>query len=288
MKRGIGYACLGLLLGALLYEFGPDGSSDAGISSGIPEPVRSTMARLRSRRPFRRCEAALELGRLQSGAAVPFLIPLLSDTEDAMPLLERPLQGSMMGSRSRAVRECAVTALGQMGAAATPVLIQAAGGSDAEIRRHAVSVLSFSADPPATQFMEGLLEDPDPLLRIAALTSVVQHGRPGKSEAIRRALQDSESRVRTQALVFASAESEGWVYDVLIHASRDADVEVRSVAVDRLGARGDGRAVDILIDRLSDPDLAVRQRAHNSLRLLTREDFGGDPAAWRAGRGTGR
>lgn len=288
MKRKVGWVALALLLAALAYEFAPDGSSETGIPEGVGRPVRSAIARLRSRRPSRRCEAAHELGRLRAGAAAPFLISLLDDSEEAMGPGERILQTLMMGAQSRPVGACAESALAQLGAAATPGLMEAFRRPGAGLRRRATHLLALSADPQATQFMAAYLEDPDPYLRGEALIAVVQNRHPGRIEAIRRALHDPDSQLRRSALTYTAGEQGPWVYDTLLQAANDADAGVRALAVDRLGRVGGPRALDVLIARLSDDDLSIRQHAHTSLRTLTHVDRGSNPADWKTWRESGR
>jgi HEAT repeat protein len=288
VKKKAAWTGLVLLLAALAYEFGPDGSSEAGIPEGTSTTVRKAIARLRSRRPSRRCDAAFALGRLGAGTAAPFLIPLLNDAADAMGPVERIFQGLMMGAQSRPVRSCAETALSQLGAAATAGLTEAFRHPDAGIRQRATHLLALSTDPKATQFLSAYLEDRDPFLRGEALLAVAQNRHPSRIEAIRRALGDVDAQVRRLALLHAGSEQGPWVYDALFRAASDPDAAVRSLAVDRLGSLGDQRAIDVLIDRLSDDDLSVRQSAHHSLRMLTHADRGSNPADWKAWRKNAR
>ena len=284
MKRKAGWLFLALVLVILGYEFAPDGSSERGIPPGTSPPVRKAIARLHSRRPSRRCDAAHTLGRLGAGEAVPFLLPLLSDSQEAMGPAERVIQGLMMGAQSRKVGACAETALSQLGAAATSGLIEVFGRPDAGIRRRAAQLLALSKDPRATEFLSAYLQDPDPELRQEALIAVVQNRHPEQINAMRRALQDADGRVRRTALLYVSSEQGSWVNEAILQAANDSDPGVRSLAVDRLGRLGDPRAIDVLIGRLSDDDLSVRQRAHASLRMLTRADRGPNPADWKAWR----
>jgi HEAT repeat protein len=226
----------------------------------------------------------VELGRLGAGTAVPFLIPLLADSQDAMGPVERMLQGLMLGARSRAVRDCAETALAQLGPSATSGLIGAFRHPDDGIRRRATHLLALSPDPNAARFLAAYLADSDPFLRGEALIAVVQNRQPEKIDAIRRDLLDHDAQVRRLALVYAGGESGPWVYDAVLQAANDAEPAIRGLAVDRLGPLGDPRAIDVLIDRLSDADLTVRQCALKSLRMVTGVDHGADASAWRAWR----
>lgn len=284
MKRKIVWIALAVLLAVAWYEFGPDGSAEEGIPAGTTPEVRREIARLRSRRPARRCEAALELGRLSAGDAARRLVPLLSDEEEAMGPVERILQSLMMGSPSRKVADCAATALGQLANLATGDLIGAVDNADTRIKSRALRVLALSSDTRAVEFMAARIDDADAGVRRQALISVAQNRHRERARAIQQALRDPNAETRGLALTFIDANDAPWGFPATLQAASDPDAAVRGTAADRLGALGDARAIDALIDRLSDGDPGVRQRALNSLRLLTNADRGSDPAAWRQWR----
>lgn len=276
-----------MILYLLVYKYGPDGSDDAGIPDSVPAATRKIMAKLRSRRPARRCAAAFELGRMKAAEAAPFLVRMLNDEADSMASGERLLQSVIGGDLARPVSSCASTALNQLGPAATTALRAAIDDSDSAIRNRARRLLALSPEPAAVQTMAPLLSSPQFNLRKEALISVAQSGLPSRIEAIRNALKDDDAEVRGLALTYACAERQPWVFDAILAAAHDSDATVRALAMDRLGPRGDARAIDTLIGGLTDRDLGVRQRAHKSLCMITRVDRGTDAAAWREWRKAG-
>src|SRR5262249_40398364 len=58
------------------------------------------------------------------------------------------------------------------------------------------------------------------------------------------------------------------------------DVERRVSAIRILGELRDERAAELLVDLLADRGNGIPGQAHKSLVLVTRQDFGTDPAKW--------
>jgi HEAT repeat protein len=228
------WVSLFLLLAAASYQFGPDGSSEAGIPAGLRPQVRKSIARLRSRRPSRRCDAAFSLARLRAAPAVPYLIALLPDEQDSVGPVERLFQTLMMGGLSRPVWGCATTGLEQIGEPATPALIAAFASSNPQVRARATQVLAMNRDPEAARFLSGHLDDSDPFTRRQALIAVAQSELPDKPGAIRRALHDPDPVVRALAIGYAGPELGPWAYDAVVRAAQDPDPSVRERAVSRL------------------------------------------------------
>jgi len=60
----------------------------------------------------------------------------------------------------------------------------------------------------------------------------------------------------------------------------DTNVDVRLAAARNMGLTKDPSAIPALADSLSDSDPAMQRRAVESLRLLSKKDFGSDVSAW--------
>ena len=67
----------------------------------------------------------------------------------------------------------------------------------------------------------------------------------------------------------------------LIEALKDDSKKVRCSATEALGTTGDNRAVEPLIQRLKDSDQFVRSDARDSLKKITKQDFGEDYEKWK-------
>jgi hypothetical protein len=67
----------------------------------------------------------------------------------------------------------------------------------------------------------------------------------------------------------------------LIDALNSESSSIREFALGCLGEMGDITAAEPMIDRLADKEASVREAAAEHLSLLTDQDLGEDPAAWR-------
>jgi len=94
------------------------------------------------------------------------------------------------------------------------------------------------------------------------------------------ALGDDNPDVRRAAARGLGTIGDKRAIEPLIAALKD--MEVRVYAAGALGRLGDRRAIEPLLAALGDDNPDVRQCAAVALKKLTGQDFGRDPAAWRA------
>lgn len=130
-------------------------------------------------------------GKLTPVSASPPLIAPVS--------FEQPAEGEPKGFKPLAEwteQEAAADALGRIGAAAVPELVQALANPDPAVREKAVGVLGrMGADAaPAVPNLVKLLNDPDPVVRKAAARTLGRIGPAAKDAvpSLMRALLEPE------------------------------------------------------------------------------------------------
>jgi hypothetical protein len=100
-------------------------------------------------------------------------------------------------------QEAAEDALGRIGAAAVPALVQALHSADLEVRRKAIEVLGRMGDEAAASVPDliPLLDDPDPQIRKSAARTLGQIGPSAKDAvpALMRTLLQPQPRTSTTA-----------------------------------------------------------------------------------------
>jgi HEAT repeat protein len=204
---------------------------------------------LRSRRWWRRAEAAERLGLMRSRAAVEPLVALMGDevgevrmrAARALGLIRgttsvRPLVQALADpSRWSAIRVAEI--LINVGAEAVDELLAAWDGLPRQARVSALDVLGRIRSHKAVDLMTRCLADADPDVRARAAHGLGLIGDPQAAEA-------------------------------LLGALRDAEWPVRAMAAKALGRLGDPRAVPALCDALRDRQWWVRANAGEALRRL--------------------
>jgi len=142
----------------------------------------------------------------------------------------------------------------------------------------------FGGEPVYVETYLQALEDPDSAVRAVSVKALALHGSPEHAPRIAELLrEDDEPLVRREAARALQRLHNERVVDALIAATdaqREEDIDVRASAARALGQYPDRRVVQALIAALSDRRLIVNREARTSLRILTGEDFGYDPAEW--------
>jgi HEAT repeat protein len=149
----------------------------------------------------------------------------------------------------------------------------------------------FANAPPYLALFEDNADDPDPSVRAVAIRGLANHGESRHAPLLAAALKDADPLVRLEAArglqrlhnpdAVAALLDAARPFDPL-HASRggEAQADVRAEAAIALGQYAEPRVVESLIGALRDDSLAVNRAAETSLRTLTGNDLGLDPAAW--------
>jgi HEAT repeat protein len=219
--------------------------------------VRST----RRWMPWRRALAVRTLGWLGAPETVPLLIDRVSD-------------------RSRAVRECAVRALGRIGderaLSLLGELFRAPGRVGTGVVYDALVAFGHRAEP----IVVGALGSPIESVRVAACFGTAALAEPGVARReLEPRLADAAAPVRAAAAealgeIGGSALPEG-----LARASRDERATVRAAATTALGSYDDPRATEVAVNALLDPDRDTAIRAGEALVRLARGPVAGPSAS---------
>ncbi|WP_214084338.1 HEAT repeat domain-containing protein [Methanoculleus sp.] len=244
--------------------------------SGAPACDRDTgrlIARLSSRDPETRYQAAGCLGDAGVPGAVEPLAALLADPEVG-------------------VRWKATEALGKLGSPAVGPLAGGLRSDDVDVRWMAAVALGEIGDPAAIPALMGALNDEDAYVRSRAALALGAIGEVAR-EGLVANLSTGNERVRWgAALALGSIGGESAIA-ALIGALRDPDGDVRQQACGALGDIGEP-ALPSLIEALRTDDEALRQGAIAALDLVGRPAVAplalalGTGDDWRVRRGAAR
>jgi HEAT repeat protein len=152
---------------------------------------------------------------------------------------------------------------------------------------------NFAGEPVYIALFERALADTDPLVRMAAVRGLANHGEPRHVESLVPLLKDSSVEVRVEAARALQRLHGDAAADPLIVSVRqndplnpglasESEPEVRAEAAVALGQYDEARVLRALIAALDDTDLSVNRNAQRSLKVLTGQDFGLDRIAWLA------
>lgn len=217
-------------------------------------------------------DALKEIGHVST---IPFLPPLLGDVDPGvrahaahalcslgwMPATDEELVSFFIaiGRYSKAA------AVGQ--AAVGPLLALLTDESGAK-RRAVTEALSEIADARVIEAMTHMMEDPDPSVRIAALTTLGRTGDPSYATVILQQLDHPDKNVRACALESLTKIGYADALPLLMNALQDSDWSVRAVAAAALGTSGDSRALEPLQKALKEADGDVRQAVAEAIGRL--------------------
>ncbi|MCH2133278.1 MAG: HEAT repeat domain-containing protein [Phycisphaerales bacterium] len=158
-----------------------------------------------------------------------------------------------------------------------------------DLRREGVVLLSNApfggVEAYLKMYRDYVVNDPNPLVRAAAITALARHG--DESDAIlispylSREAEPNET-VRWYAALALQRLHDPEVIGVLETAMRDEDEtgEIRAAVCVALGQYPEDRVVQLLLLALDARELAVNTEAAQSLMLLTGQEFGLDRVAW--------
>lgn len=244
-------------------------------ASAVSGAIRSFVDRLYSPDPRERAEAACQIGRRHAEAtsAIPILLSMLGDDVpvpalecEMSPWLRRTLANSpdaQKWAQTSPAKEAA-EALGDIGNAAVPGLLQALSHSDWKVRSHAALGLGeVDQIVELAQVVDALgnrLGDGHPNVRDRAAWALGEIEDPTAVEPLLKALQDSEAGVRARA-AWALGEIENpTAVTGLLAALADGDASVREKSVWALGEIESELAVEGLLPLLGDANPKVRRQ----------------------------
>jgi len=157
---------------------------------------------------------------------------------------------------------------------------------DADLRRRSITQLStssFGGEEPYVRTYRLLSDDVDPTVRAACIKALGMHGTAADSPLIARFLADESPIVRWEAAVaLQKIHDPAAARPLMDRLHADPDLDVRAAAATALGQYAQPAVFNSLVAGLNDRDFAVAANSRESLRLLTGEDLGDDPAPWLA------
>lgn len=157
---------------------------------------------------------------------------------------------------------------------------------DADKRREAVVRLSnadYGGDEPFVRLYRLLLDDPDPMVRAAAVTALGEHAPASDGPLLAAMLEDESAYVRWEAAKALQKVHHPGVAAALSAAlTKDEDADVRTAAATALGQYADATVFQTLVSALGDRNRGVVRAANESLRTLTGQDLDADAAQWLA------
>jgi HEAT repeat protein len=211
----------------------------------LPSSIRGFVDRLYSTDPRERAEAACEIGRRHGDAvgAIPLLISMLSD-DVTVPAIECEMGAWLRRARSQSAgaqkwmetspAKEAAEALGDIGNAAVPALVQALGAGEWKVRKFAAVGLG----------------EVDHIIELATVV-----------DALAARLGDAHSEVRERSAWALGEIESATAVNPLLQALQDSDVRVRARAAWALGEIEDPSAVSGLLTALADNEAVVRERS---------------------------
>jgi HEAT repeat protein len=242
----------------------------------VPDAIRGFVDRLYSPDPRERAEAACQIGHqhAKAASAIPILLSMLSDdvSVSAIECTMSPWLGRSLATTADARKwsetspaKEAAEALGDIGNASVPGLLQALGSSNWKIRKFAaVGLGEVSQILDRTQVIAALashLTDVHPDVRERSAWALGEIEDAAAVEPLLNALNDGEARVRVRAAwALGEIESPSAV-NGLLTALNDSDGSVREKSVWALGEIQSPSAVDGLVPLLKDSHATIRRLA---------------------------
>jgi aminopeptidase N len=145
-------------------------------------------------------------------------------------------------------------------------LAVALANPDSNVRLDAVSDLPEIDDQQASGILTSVAsQDPDPLVRAAALHAIADRRAETSNPALMRALADSDPRVRKAAIVAMEGSQAEDSLPNLAMALQDSDASVRATAVEAIAEIGGEGARRLLESVLADESAVVREAASEHL-----------------------
>ena len=248
------------------------GQSQAKVSlENLPQnthpEIKQLIERLYSQDPVERVTALSKLGENSTKAvhSIPFVIPLLGDTEAVLQ------QGGATQFESTDVASEAVKVLAKLGQPAVEPLIDALGDNNSIIRANAIEALGVIGDMRAEDpLMTILIEDKDVTVRQSSAEALGRLGDSRSLKSLTVALSDRRSKVQESARKaiqkIISDMKDKHELTPLHVCLKNRESVVRRMAAKALLELKDPRSVDALIDALNDTDAEVQRQVKEALR----------------------
>lgn len=275
------------------------------IPANLDPEVRMQIENLLAEDPAIRGNAVIELGKMRSADAVPFLIEMFRDMESF------EFRREFMTVYIISPAELSIEALANTGTVALPQLIHALrNNEDHNVRNGAAKALGLIGHADAFPALAAALRDEDFGVATTAATAIAELHDPRSLDALLDAmpyfskmnwggiagaivllgderaidpliaeLKAGDKITATEALGGLKATK---AIDLIVDLLNDTNMHCRSVAATALGDIGGESVVKPLIDLLKDePDESVRASVKFSLIKITGKEFGDDYSKWK-------
>jgi HEAT repeat protein len=198
------------------------------------------------------------------------------DVIDALAQLglrAQPALECAIADKRQVVRQLALRCLGRIAHPSfVPLLTKALGDESPEVRRESTGALGALGDAATPVLVDALNNTDEGVRRIAARLLASKTGKT-VLDALSAALrQDRDPSVRCIAAKSLGAMSNRTGVATLCHALSDSDPEVRRTSIDSLRKLGELSAVPLLSKLLRDEEATVRRTAAEALGVLRSEE----------------
>lgn len=172
------------------------------------------------------------------------------------------------------VRDFVAQALGELNnLVISPELVNALNDDDKNVRISIAHALGSTKDAAVVpQLADKLLNDPNELVRGAALSGLQQIAHPSIVPALAQALQQEAGKharfLRARIIRALIAIGDSRCISVIVSVLQDENAEIRKTAIRSLGTLGQSAPVEALIPMLHDSDEKVQEQAVKTLEEL--------------------
>ncbi|HEV7136805.1 MAG TPA: HEAT repeat domain-containing protein [Steroidobacteraceae bacterium] len=146
-----------------------------------------------------------------------------------------------------------------------PELIGRVHGKDPIARVHIINILARFNTPEVQTALQGLLKDPNKLIRGATLSALQRMDGKIDIERVCSLLKDPEIDVQNKAIDVVIKANDPDTIRYLIEILKDENENARRAAVEVLNEVGNAKSVKHLLESLKDSDWWVRSRAADAL-----------------------
>ncbi len=152
-----------------------------------------------------------------------------------------------------------------------------------EIAKAAPQMPPDQAELHSTQLLQEIKKEDDAVIKMEILHTLAVLPTATAGAVLEAATRDPDRNIREYACTAWRIRGGQQAVEQLKKTIQgDADRDVRMAAARELGTLGDPSAVAVLGQMLEETDPAMQYRAMQSLKQISKKDFGDDVAAWKS------